>query len=151
MEESEDEEEARDVVLPGACMGRPSSSGWSSSPAQRDKPIKLTNRASEDSDVIWPGETEARIGAGTCPKSLSQFSKEPGLLAPSFFYFWDHVWLRVMPINSRVPSSTSVTYLLLSSFGQVTFPLKDSASTFFLKKKGGEGIPTFQKGFEDEI
>lgn len=42
--------------------------------------------------MIWPGETETQTGSGTCPESLSQSSKEPGLLTPSSFYFWDHVW-----------------------------------------------------------
>lgn len=35
------------------------------------------------SDLIWPGETAAQAGARTCPKSLSQSSKEPGPLTPS--------------------------------------------------------------------
>lgn len=44
------------------------------------------------SGMIWPGETEAQTGSGTCPESLSQSSKGPGLMTPSSFYFWDHVW-----------------------------------------------------------
>lgn len=40
--------------------------------------------------MICSGETGA--GTGTCPKSLSQSSEEPGLLTPTSFYFWDHIW-----------------------------------------------------------
>lgn len=42
--------------------------------------------------MAWGGKAEAQTGAGTRPKSLNQSSKEPGLLTPSSFYFWDHVW-----------------------------------------------------------
>lgn len=94
VEESEDEEDVRDVVLSGVCMGRLSSSGWSSTPAQREELVRATSRASEDSQgwTLRPGDTEARTRAGACPKARSQASKEPGLLTPRSLSFWGHVW-----------------------------------------------------------
>lgn len=44
VEVSEDEEEVRDVVLSGVGNGRPGSSGWSSTPAQREELVRTTDR-----------------------------------------------------------------------------------------------------------
>lgn len=76
MEESEDEEEVRDVVLSGACIGRLSSSTWLSPAAQREKLVRVTNRASEDSQG-WPGEEKLkpRQGQGLVQSHLTSPAK----------------------------------------------------------------------------
>ena len=79
MEESEDEEEVRDVVLSGVGTGRLGSSGRSSTPAQREEPVVATNGGSEDS---------RRRGCGwdtLMPRNLA--SHPASVLAPSFPHF----------------------------------------------------------------
>jgi len=78
VEELEDKEEVRDVVLSGVGTGRLGSSGRSSTPAQREEPVMATHRGSEDS---WRG-----CGWETLrPRNLA--SHPASLLAPSTPHF----------------------------------------------------------------
>lgn len=69
LDESEDKEEVRDVVLSGVGTGRLSSSGWLSTPTQREELVRATHRALENSGMYLARETEEERRVGTCPES----------------------------------------------------------------------------------
>jgi hypothetical protein len=67
LEESEDKEEVRDVVLSDVGTSRLSSSGWSSTPAQTEEQVMATHRARELRYVSGQKKVQR---AGTCLELL---------------------------------------------------------------------------------
>lgn len=130
MESSEDEEEVRDAVLSGVAVGRPSSSGRSSIPAQKEELVSATNRASGGSERcsgqqgLKPREAQ-RPHQSTEP--VRQTARCPDSQVPSFHYGMCGPCSLLHGLKRA--NSTYATYLILGSFGQVIFPLKDSESS----------------------